>query len=135
MTKRTVISFLIYGLVFAGLISRNGGMLALALPLMVYLIAGLLYRPEALNLTLSRQVSRDQVSPGEPVEVSLTISNAGQAIEEILIEETVPHKLTVTEGDTSVLTSLAPGETVSLTYTVQGERGVYFFSMVRVTVN
>ena len=41
--------------VLAGLMTRSGGLLALTIPLMIYLAVGLLYDPPQARLALERQ--------------------------------------------------------------------------------
>jgi uncharacterized protein (DUF58 family) len=104
------------------LATTSGPLLTLTLPLIVYLVAALLYGPGELNLIASRSLSVDRVPKGRPVEVRLSVANDGPPLEHVRIEDTIPPNLEVIEGRTSLLTSLAPGETVTLTYSVRGGR-------------
>ena len=128
-----LLSLLIYGLVVLGLASVRGEMIALALPLLVYLGAALLDRPDAPRLSVSRSLSSDRATPGAPVVVSLVITNTGTPLDDLLLEEVVPDGLTVIDGTPSVLTALAAGATVELMYTVSGGRGFYRFDDVQAT--
>ena len=82
MNRVLLLSLLIYGLLLTGLATLNGGLVALSLPLIIYLAAGLLYRPAELRLKISRTLNPAQVNPGQPVEVRLTITNEGSDLEE-----------------------------------------------------
>src|SRR5262245_29181053 len=114
MRPLVVLSILIYGLILAGLATLQGAMLGLALPLVVYLGAGLLARPAEPKLQIARSLSADRVAPGAPVVVTLAITNMGDALAEVLIEDAMPAALTLVEGQPRVLTTLAPGATAEL---------------------
>jgi uncharacterized protein (DUF58 family) len=135
MQRFSILYLLIYSLIFVGLASLNGGLLILAVPLLLYLAAGLLYRPQTIQLAVTRHLSANYISPDEPVEVTVSLTNEGQAIEVLYLADVIPAALTVSEGETAVLTPLAAGETVTLHYTVSGVRGDYRFSVVQVTVS
>ena len=133
MRPLVVLSILIYGLILAGLATLHGALLGLALPLVVYLGTGLLARPARPKLRVVRSLSADRVAPGAPVVVALAITNVGDELAEVLIEDAVPAALTLIEGMPRVLTMLAPGATVELAYTVSGKRGVYRFAGLQAT--
>jgi uncharacterized protein (DUF58 family) len=127
MNRVLLISALGYGLLLAGLATRNGGMLALALLLVLYLAAGLLFGPQPIKLQVARVVTPDRVSPGDPVYIHLTITNLGGGLEDILLEDLLPPGVSVMDGSNSVLTSLPSGETLEIDYVAQASRGLYSF--------
>ena len=123
------------GLVFAGLVLLQGGLIALAIPLWVYLGAGLLFGPPGkTSLKATRTLGADRVRPGEPVPVTLTVENAGDGIEEATIRDRVPPGLEGVEGETSALGPLPPGGKLVLAYTLRGPRGTYRFEGVDVVL-
>ena len=122
----------IIALLLLGLATLNGGVIALAIPLLIYLGIGFWLRPEPPQLTGNRALSADRVAFGQPVTVTLTVTNAGAPLHEVLIEETVLPGLEVIEGETRLLTSLATGESVTLEYIIRGARGVYRFQGVNI---
>lgn len=124
------LGLLIYALVLAGLATLNGALLALALPPLVYLAAGLLARPSAPSLRVARTLSADRVSAGAPVEVRVLATNTGPAIAELLLEDRVPARLALVGGAPRAVASLAPGASIELAYTVSGPRGLYQFEEV-----
>ncbi len=132
MRRLLLLGGLAYVLLLAGLAARNGLLLTLTLPLIVYLVAAFLYGPGELHLTATRSLSADRVSKGRPVDIRLSIANEGPRLESVRIEDTVPQGIEVIEGETSLLTSLAPGETMTLTYSVRGGRGDIELGPVRV---
>ncbi|OGF55776.1 MAG: hypothetical protein A2Z21_03840 [Candidatus Fraserbacteria bacterium RBG_16_55_9] len=133
MRRLLLLSVVIFGLILLGLATRSGAWLALAIPLLVYLVSGFLYSPEALNVNAMRSLSADRITPNEPVTVTLSITNEGSHVEEIFIEDLVPSSLEVIEGEPKMLTSFPPGAKVELSYTVSGDRGYYRFPGIRVT--
>jgi uncharacterized protein (DUF58 family) len=126
---------LAYALLLLGLATLDGRLLALALPLVVYLGATLVYGPQELLLSVTRTVSTDRVSPGMPVAVELSVVNAGRRLEEVLVEAPIPRGLELANGEPRVIAALPPGGTLALTYTVRGPRGKYDFPPVRVTAS
>jgi uncharacterized protein (DUF58 family) len=122
------------GFVFAGLATLRGGILILVLPILIYLGAGLLRAPAELRLRVTRTLTAERVSPGEPVGVSLIIMNDGPDLDEVTLRDLTPEGLEIVEGDACVVAPLPSGETLELTYTVRGSRGTYRFPGVRAVV-
>jgi uncharacterized protein (DUF58 family) len=128
MTGRLLLlSLLTYTLVLLGLASLNGALVALAIPLVLYMSAALLYGPLHLHLETVRTLSTDRASTGSPVEVRLSVTNAGAQLEELLLEDELPPGLELVEEKLRALKALSPGETLEITYTVRGARGNYLF--------
>jgi uncharacterized protein (DUF58 family) len=123
---------LAYVLLFLGLATLNGGMLALAIPLVVLLGAAFLWGTEIPRLKIVRSLSAESVSPGTPVVVTLSVVNEGPPLEEVTIEDAVPPGLEVIDGEASVLSSLPTGGEIEIAYTVRGKRGAFEFQDVRV---
>lgn len=133
MNRLIFIGILLYGLVMFGLVALSGNILLLVIPVAIYLGMALLYGPDELNLDVSRTLSADRIVHGTTVDVVLTVTNKGGLLEEVMIIDSPPTSLRVLEGETQVLTSLAPGETLTLEYTLDGRRGYYDFGEVQVT--
>ena len=133
MSRSLLLVLLIYGLVLAGLITLRGELLVLALPLLLYLGASLVYRPRAVHLSVDRKIDASRVIEGQPVRVTLSITNLGAPLENLQIGEVIPSGLRVIEGETRVVGALGADEGVELAYTVAGPRGLYGFSDVRVS--
>ena len=133
MRRPLLLSLLVYGLLIAGLGSLNGGLIALAVPVVVYLITAFIYSPEMPQITATRTLSATKATPDKPVVITLTLTNKGKHLEELLVEDIVPPHLDVTEGQPRTRVALLPGGTLDLTYTVKGKRGNFRFSNVRVS--
>jgi len=135
MRRFLLLSGLIYLLLLLGLATRDGRLLLLVVPLVTYLGAALLYRPEKLQLRVSRALSADRGLQGAPVVVKLSITNEGSMLEEVLIKDLLPQPLEPADGEARVLASLPPGGTIELEYTVIARRGIFDFGDVQVTAS
>ncbi len=125
-----LLAVLLFGLLLTGLAAREGYLFALAFPLAVYLIAAIYWGPDELQLTTRRTVNKDCVSPTCPVVVTLSITNEGHAIDEMLVQDEIPKGLTLVDGFPHAIISLRPGETRQLSYSLSGERGNFVLSQV-----
>ncbi|HID53485.1 MAG TPA: DUF58 domain-containing protein, partial [Anaerolineae bacterium] len=130
MNRLLFLGLLTYLVALLGLASLNGAILALTIPLLIFIGASLLYGPEQPNISISRRLSTDRAKENALVQVTLTVTNEGGRLELVHIKDAPPRKLTLIEGETDVLTTLNPGETVTLEYTLQGQRGRYEFGNV-----
>ena len=133
MGRLVLLAGLVYGLLLIGLATLNGGMLALALPIIVYLGAALIYAPDVPKLQITRELSADRVQPDAPVAVKLSIRNESGRLEEVLVEDLMPRGLKLIEGQPNKVVLLPPEKILEITYTVSGPRGRYEFQQVRVT--
>jgi uncharacterized protein (DUF58 family) len=133
MSKRiTLLVALIYLLTLAGLATLRGGLLALALPLVLYLLVGLWRAPESIQLEFRRSIASERVAPGAPVQVAVSMHNRGSGLEELLVEDLLPAGLNLLEGSNRHLLTLPAGGSFSWTYSVSGPRGHYVFSDLEV---
>lgn len=136
MTNRLwFLGLVIYILVFLGLGFLEGGLILLAIPLLAYLGMALYFAPSHLNLTVTRTLSTDNVAEGRPVTIHLTIVNNGHALEEVLLEDHLPPRLTVLDGKTRKRLAIPAGGVVELEYTVRGPRGRYRFDGIQATAS
>ena len=129
-----LVSLLIYGLVLGGLGTLNGALIAIAVPLVFYLGAVLVYRPHDVRLRIVRRLGRDHARPRSKVVVTLTITNEGADLDELFVRDKIPLGLT-SDRDVSALISLPAGTSHTLTYHVEGARGSYQFDHTQVTVS
>ncbi len=116
---------LIFGLFLVGLAALNRGIIALALPLLVYFFAAIWQRPEALDITLRREVTPDYAPQGTPVTVHLTLTNVGPLQDEVTIADVLPEGVELIEGETTALAYLETDAQVELEYTMIAPRGAY----------
>jgi uncharacterized protein (DUF58 family) len=127
------LGLVIYILIFMGLLTLEGGLILLAIPLLAYLGLALYFAPGSLDLAVTRIISTDNIPEGRPVMIKVTILNQGNALEEVLLEDLVSDKLTLVEGKTRKRMAVPAGGLVELEYTVRGSRGKYRFEGIRAT--
>jgi uncharacterized repeat protein (TIGR01451 family) len=135
MSRTFFLALLIFLLLFFGLATIRPSVLALALPLILYLLAGLWRSPDQVHLRVERSLSAERIKTGDQVTVTLAVSNHGSALEEALLEDQIPDGLEVVEGSTRRLVALPDGGSVTWTYTLQGRRGYYALKKVHATVS
>jgi uncharacterized protein (DUF58 family) len=135
MNRVLLLAILAYLLVLVGLATRTGELLALALPLIAYLASGLLYGPQPIRLQVERSTSPDRLSPGDPVSISLSITNYGSALETVLLEDHLPEGIQLTRGENSILAIMPAGATLKMDYTVKAGRGLFSFQGLRVSAS
>jgi uncharacterized protein (DUF58 family) len=135
MRRFLLLGGLVYLLLLAGLVLVDGRIVALALPLVVYMATALIFAPGEPKLEFTRSLSDDRVYGGKDVVVRLKVANEGSALEQILVRDLHPKRLKVIDGKAEALTSLPPGETTELEYTVRTVRGSYVLGKVRVTAS
>jgi uncharacterized protein (DUF58 family) len=69
------------------------------------------------------------------VDVTVTITNHGSSLNEILISDLLPSELILRSGFSRHLLRLAKGESYTFGYTVSGPRGGYVFEALEARVN
>jgi uncharacterized protein (DUF58 family) len=127
-----LLNVLIYALLILGLASANGVIIASSIPLVIHLTAALFYAPQNLQLQVIRTLNTDRVSQGVPVTITVSITNHGSHLEEVMLEDVVPDGLEVMEGIPCVRSEMSPGQSIILEYTVCGVRGRHAFQDVKV---
>ena len=134
MTRRfLLLIFLLYSMLFLGIASRTGTIIALAIPFAIYLGAALIFIPAKPKLSARRTLSPEHVTQGAGVTVSLEITNLGEQIEELHIEDILPAEVELVEGKTRAVATLPPGQTADLQYVVKAKRGTFIFNNFKVT--
>jgi uncharacterized protein (DUF58 family) len=127
--------FILYVLLFVGLVTKNRTLLALAIPFVLYIATGLFFAPQKSNLQVERILSADRVSQGIPVTVRLKITNQGASIENLQVEDILPAGLQILKGNSKLITSLKNGKTVELNYTLSGKRGYYHLPGLQIKIS
>jgi uncharacterized repeat protein (TIGR01451 family) len=132
MSRSILLSLLSYALLLTGIITVQGEYLALALPLVAYLLVGYLQAPEKIQLEAARQLSIERTSPNSNVDVMVTVTNRGSNLDEVLLTDLLPAGLTVRSGFSRHLLRLAVGESYTFAFTISGPRGGYVFEALEV---
>ena len=132
MSRIALLGALIYLIILSGIGTLNGALLGLALPLILYLLAGLWRAPEELRLTAERTLSIERTVPGETITINLKVTNQGERLDQVLLYDQLPKFLEVIEGSASRFVNLPAGASVEWSYTMRGRRGFHAFSEVNV---
>jgi uncharacterized protein (DUF58 family) len=117
------------------MLNMQGEFLALALPLVTYLLVGYIQAPEKTNLEATRHLSAERVSPNADVDITVTVTNHGPGLEEVLLDDPVPEGLTVRSGFSRHLVMLGKGASYTFKYTASGPRGGYVFEALNAQVS
>jgi len=133
MNRAFLVSAFAFAFVLAGLMAEEAHLLLLALPLVLYLVVGLWKAPDKLNLTVTRAMSTWRIALGESMQVTLSITNHGQNLEEVIVTDLLPPGLQVTQGSHRQLLSLPAGQTHTWTYHLSGKRGYYMLHQVDIS--
>jgi uncharacterized repeat protein (TIGR01451 family) len=132
MPRSILLGVLTYGLLLVGILTVKGEFIALALPLVTYLLVGYLQSPEKLQLAATRHLSLERTSPNSNVDITVTVTNHGTTLEEVLLTDILPVGLSVRSGFSRHMLTLQKGESYTFAYTVAGPRGGYAFDTLDV---
>ncbi|AZH24198.1 DUF58 domain-containing protein [Haloplanus aerogenes] len=101
---------------------------------LAFVVQGALSTLQPLDeqVRVEREVRPETPLPGQPVEVTLTVTNVGASIlPDLRVRDGVPEELAIREGAASAGAALRPGESVTAEYTLTANRGRYAFQPVR----
>lgn len=114
-------------LIVAGVATRNGTFIAMAIPLLVYLAVASWNKPQPLNLQAERWLERSKILPDTPIEMKVCVRNLGNLVEELEIKEFLPSGLRSVKGETEAVTALMTEGEIEMVSSIQGPRGEYVF--------
>lgn len=134
MSRIALLSVLTYLVFLAGVAFLNGGIIVLAMPLVLYLLAGLWRAPDQQKLSAERILSEERIPPGATVTVGVTVKNNGGHLEQVYLYDPLPKFLEVIEGSPNRFVSIPAGGQVSWSYTVRGRRGSHSFDGIHIVV-
>ena len=123
MSRAWFLGSLILLLLLAGLVALRGALVALTIPLLLYLLYGLWFGPGDIKLEAQRELGAERVAPQEPVKVVVTIANRGGNLEELALEDVFSPALSVLDGSNRHLISLPKNKSFTFEYTLSGPRG------------
>jgi len=131
MPRAFFLSIIIFALLLAGLTALRGELLALAIPLLLFLFYGLAFGPDKVQLDVHRRLSAERVSPQTPVLVTVSVTNRGDSLESLALEDVLSPALSIENGSNHHLISLGKNKTFTFEYTLRGPRGGYALDTVR----
>jgi uncharacterized repeat protein (TIGR01451 family) len=134
MNRPAFLTAALFVLLITALLSKEGGVLILAAPLLFYQIAGLLTQPENVDLKVERSLDPERANPNDLVTVRISIHNFGSDLTEVLVEDVLPEGVVLNSGTPRQIFTLPRGKTAALEYVISAQRGTYHFENVRVEV-
>lgn len=114
----------------AALASLSGEVLALAVPLLLFLGAALYLAPPELAVGIERQLETDRAGPNENIAVELRVQDYTGALQEVHVAQPLPEGLALVESEKDCLVPLQPDTPAVLRYGVRGLRGYYVWPQV-----
>jgi uncharacterized protein (DUF58 family) len=123
------------GAAVVGTMLGNAAVLLSAVVGCAYAAYGYAMPDPGTDLNVERWVETASPLPGAAVGVSFAVTNEGEtAVPDLRVSDAPPEGLEVTGGETGLATSLAPGETVELSYRVEATTGTHAFGAAELTV-
>ena len=134
-SKLNLILFIILGLFFAALVSRNGAVALFAIPFMAFLAVAMLDSPGNIQLQAPRRLSSFRSKEEDPIRMLITIENGGSAIPRMQLSETARPKMDLVDGALEQRFTIPSNEKVDLHYTFNAPRGRYKWQKVRLVAS
>lgn len=120
-------------LVAAGIATATLSLVLAAVVPLVFLLHGALAGSPTVEQTVDvdRELTPETPVPGQPVEVTLTVTNTGEtAIPDLRFVDGVPDELGVTDGSPRGGGAVSGNGELSVSYTLAADRGTYEFDDV-----
>ena len=123
---------LLCGLILSALITRNGDLLLLAMPILTYLLVGLLRAPTEMTLLAKRIINQSSAIASENVETQIYIENQGNQVVSAWSEDRLFPSLEMLQGQERSRIFLSPGESVEINYEFKTTRGIYSWDVIQI---
>ncbi|MDX1534563.1 MAG: DUF58 domain-containing protein [Thermoplasmata archaeon] len=105
-------------LLVVGVVTQEVRILALIIPLAVYLALGMVFGSPRPNVRVRRRVDRENAFEGDKIHVSVTVENRGPSIELLEIYDPFPAELALADGTNYSVSSLQRHEVREIEYDV-----------------
>ena len=128
--KSFLLVFILCGLILSALIVRNGELLLLAIPFLVYLIVGVIQTPSELSVLAKRSMDKRSVIAQEMVETRILVRNKGNALVNLYLKDTVSPSMKILDGEAHQRIYLSAGGTTELNFRFKAARGVYSWKTI-----
>lgn len=130
---RIVVLILILGAALtAGLGTVNGQVLALTVPLLVFLGAAVHWMPRELDLEVNRELDSDRVGPDSRVKVCLRLRDRSNTLEEARVAQPLPEGLRLLDGEKDCRIALRSDRPVEVWGELLGPRGYYVLPPIEI---
>jgi uncharacterized protein (DUF58 family) len=136
MTDRArVLSAAVLGLLITAMITRNGDVAWLTLPLLAYLGVGLWQAPDQYKLQLkaTRSLEQTRADGHVLVDTTVVIENSSPEPVSIHVSDTLPEYAIMKDGSLTEWAWLKPSESAVLNYTFTSLRGDFAWENIRLT--
>ncbi len=136
-SKVTILVLILFGLLVSALVTHIQDLALMTLPFLAYLGIGILQSPSAgkASLRASRTVEKNIADGITSIEVSVTVSNQGAAVDWLNLVDPLQPGMNITVGQIQQPAALRTGEDAVLKYTFRAERGFFSWKTVRVVVS
>jgi uncharacterized protein (DUF58 family) len=136
-SKGWTLALVVFCLLFTALATLNGTLAWMAVPFLAYLGLGLLESPPLgkIHLRATRSAASSQAGELTRVEVSVTVSNQGPAIDRLTLSDPLQPGMQILDGQREKVISLEEGESTTLNYVFQAGRGRYAWEAVEAAVS
>ena len=131
MIRPTPVAAYAFVFLLLGLALLRREFLILSFPFLTYLALGYLRAPRRVQLRGTRTLDAHQSTEGDTLQVTLSVVNAGPALEGLHVRESIPVPLQRRSGSSEAWVRLASGEDVQLRYTLRVSRGFHRWGPVR----
>jgi uncharacterized protein (DUF58 family) len=135
--KILVVGSLLFGLLIAALVTRNGDIAWMMLPVLAYLGVGILQTPalDHVRLGARRTLELRRLNGTTFVDVNLSVQNQARETVHLFIQEDVQAGMKITDGVLGRRVALRPAEAAEVKYTFTAGRGHFSWSSLRVVVS
>jgi uncharacterized protein (DUF58 family) len=135
--KTLAVGSIIFCLLIAALLTRNGGIAWMMLPFLAYLGVGILQTPalDRIRFSAERTLQQGRLNGNAFVDVNLGVQNQALEAVHLFIQEIVQAGMEITDGELSQWVELRPGESAELKYTFTGVRGNFSWSSIRIVMS
>ena len=133
--KGRLLLFLIAGLVLSALVLSNGKLMLLAIPLLIYLMVGLLQAPTEVKLLARRTLSATSSSPHDEIDMRVRVENQGRALWNLRVSDQLMSGMSLSDSQTDQRLCLPSGGAADIAYNFRAERGVYTWTSILARAN
>lgn len=132
--KIRVASFSIVSLLIAAMITRDGDLIWMAIPFLVYLGIGVFNAPrrETLFLTAAREIDQTRENGKNVLKIRVTVQNGSPETVNVHIQDVIKPDVKILDGHPGCWVTLQPNETAEICYTHAAIRGNYEWQAVHV---
>ena len=133
--KALLVVLAICGMILSALIMKNGKLLLLAIPFLVYLMIGILHTPSEITLLAHRTIDKPSVLAQEPIEAHIDIRNEGKNLVNLFLADSIFPSMTILDGQPQQRLALKLGEMTELNYVFKAIRGVIAWNTVHASAS